>query len=296
MTFIANGIGNEVEVAQPEANNPVSPASIEKLQKILLKQSKEIEAGQRDKHSASENNDDDDDKNNKGNDEDDDNDDKDGGDDDSDDDDDEDDDDDDDDDDTNAKREKRNIEGENDNNDFKLGEDKNFDNDKGVDQQDIRNDHDGDNVITEDATDTFSSDYIRKKRAIRKTDESATHSEPKKEEYDVKIGSLNNQNMDIDIKQTKDGKIIDIKKGPVSLNAQTTVPPTSHGKQSKRLTMPDRSTQVPKVYSTKAKEYRKLTSSEAPTSMIPAAKVIMTVPRKLLENAKSKYCKFRASL
>ena len=84
-------------------------------------------------------------------------------------------------------------------------------------------------MIKEDAENTFSSEYIRKKRDRSITDESASQSEPKKEEYDVKIGNLNNQNMDIDIRQAKDGKIIDNR--PFSLNEQTTVPPMSGGKK-----------------------------------------------------------------
>ena len=57
ITFISNGIGNELEVAQPDADNSVSPASKEKL---LLKQSKEVKAGQLDDVDDDDNDDDDD--------------------------------------------------------------------------------------------------------------------------------------------------------------------------------------------------------------------------------------------
>ena len=55
ITFIANGIGNEVEVAQPDTDNSVSPPGIEKVQKIMLKHSKEVKAVQQ---RVSDNNDD----------------------------------------------------------------------------------------------------------------------------------------------------------------------------------------------------------------------------------------------
>ena len=75
-----------------------------------------------------------------------------------------------------------------------------------------------------------------------------------------------------------------------------TVSPMSHRKQSKCLTLFVRSTKKPNVYSTKAKEYRQGTSSQAPISKMPAVEVIMLVPRMLLQNKSSKYCKFRGSL
>ena len=177
-------------------------------------------------------------------------------------------------------------------------EDENYDNEMGPDQQDnngekndhndkdIR-DHDDDYVRnddrdegndgktnakmrTEDAADTFSSDYVRRKRDIRETDESASQSEPKKEDYDEKVGNLNNQNMDIDIRQTKDRNII--------------------GKQRKHLSVLAISTLKPNIFITEAEKYRRETCSQAPTSMIPAAKVMLSVPMKLPENTASKYC------
>ena len=138
---------------------------------------------------------------------------------------------------------------------------------------------------------TFSSEYIRIKADGNETDESASKSEPKKEECDVNIGNLNNQSIGVDIRQPKDEKIIDINKALFGLNDQTTVPPKSPEKRSKLLTLLIKSTKKPKVYSTKAKEYRHGTPKEAPISIITAAKVITSAPRKLPENQMSKYCK-----
>ena len=138
---------------------------------------------------------------------------------------------------------------------------------------------------------TFSSEYIRIKADVNETDESASKSEPNKEECDVNIGNLNNQSIGVDIRQPKDEKIININKALFGLNDQTTVPPQSGGKRSKLLTLLIRSMKAPKLYSTKAKEYRHGTSNQAPTSIITAAKVITSAPRKLPENQMSKYCK-----
>ena len=140
-----------------------------------------------------------------------------------------------------------------------------------------------DGGIMEDAADAFSSEY---KADVNETDESASKSEPKKEECDVNIGNLNNQSIGVDIRQPKDEKIIDINKALFGLNDQTTVPPKSGGNRSKLLTLLIRSTKAPK-----AKEYRHGTSNQAPTSIITAAKVITSAPRKLPENQMSKYCK-----
>ena len=109
-----------------------------------------------------------------------------------------------------------------------------------------------DGGITEDAADTFS----RIKADVNEIDESASKSEPKKEECDVNIGNLNNQSMTINIRQPKDEKIIDINTGLFGLNDQTTVPPNSSGKGSKLLTLLMRSTKISNihVYSNKAKE------------------------------------------
>ena len=125
---------------------------------------------------------------------------------------------------------------------------------------------------TEDAADTFSSDYIRRKRDIRETYESASQSEPKKEDYDEKVGNQNNQNMDFDIRQAKGRNII--------------------GKQRKHPSLLAISTLKPNIYITEAEKYKRETRSQAPTSMIPAAKAILPVPMKLPENKASKYCKF----
>ena len=145
-----------------------------------------------------------------------------------------------------------------------------------------------DGGIMEDAADIFSSEY---KVDVNETDESASKSESKKEECDVNIGNLNNQSIRVDIRQPKNEKIIDINKALFGLNDHTTVPPQSGGKRSKLLTLLIRSMKETKLYSTKAKEYRHGTSNQAPTSIITAAKVIESAPRKLPENQMSKYCK-----
>ena len=178
-------------------------------------------------------------------------------------------------------------------------EDENYDNEMGPDQQDnngekndhndkdirdhdddyVRNDdrdegNDGETnakMRTEDAADTFSSDYIRRKRDIRETDESASQSEPKKEDYDEKVGNLNNQNMDFNIRQAKGRNII--------------------GKKRKHPSLLAISTLKPNIYITEAEKYRRETRGQAPTSMIPAAKVMLSVPMELPENTASKYCK-----
>ena len=249
ITFIANGIGNEVEVAQLDTDNSVSPPGIEKVQKIMLKHSKEVKAVQQ---CVFDNNDDvDDDDDDDGEDDDDDDDD----------DDDEDHDDDDEDEDfdnenleTNPKRKKRSI------------EDENYGNDMGLDhvRDDDRNEGNDEETSATTSADTFSSD-------IRDSDKSASQFEPKKEDYGEKVGNLNNQKIDIVVRPTKDRNII--------------------GKQRKHPSLLSISTYKPNIYITEAEKYRRETYSQASTSMIPAAKVILPVPMKLVENTASKYCK-----